>query len=154
MKWNLWIVPAALVWPLGAGAVSDEAALAHTAYQAGDFRSAIVHYERGATAHRSDAETLALARSYRMLLELDRAKFLAEQVLARAPKNTEALVLVGDIAAAQDDWDAAGKAYAAATASDSPRPEIWLRLGQALQHTGHDQLAEFAFNTYRQSLEP
>jgi tetratricopeptide (TPR) repeat protein len=152
MKRGFWILAIGFLWALSAAAAADDIALAREAYRAGDFRTAVVHYERIVPSQRSPVETLALARSYRMLQQFDRAKQLAEHELAKSPRNTEALVLTGDIAAAQEDWDAAAKAYAAATASDSPRPEIWLRLGQALQHTGHPQLAEFAFATYQQSM--
>jgi cytochrome c-type biogenesis protein CcmH/NrfG len=84
-----------------------------------------------------------------MTQEPDQAEDLARSILARAPKNTEALLVLGDVFAMRGNWRQAAVQYAAATASDSPRPEIWLRLGQALQYDGQPAMAELAFDTYR-----
>ncbi len=141
-------------WAIGAacavGAIAAETDPAHAAFQKGDYPRAIDAYERMGAQRRDVVQTLELARSYRMVQEPERAEALARAVLERSPKNTEALLVLGDTMASRGDWHGAAEQFAAATASPSARPEIWLQLGQALQMDGQPAAAELAFRAYGQ----
>lgn len=145
---------AMIAWALGlawtAGAAASQSEIAHEAFRAGDYPRAIDGYERLGAERRNVAQTLELARSYQMIRESERAEVLARTVLAHAPGNTEALLVLGDALATRGDWHAAAERFAEATSSNSARPEIWLQLGQALQMDGQSAAAELAFRAYGQ----
>lgn len=143
-----------VLFPLGANALSDHKEIAHAAFREGKFRVAIEYYERAGEVTLDASAKLELARSFLMNEEFERAMLLASGVLKSAPRNTNALILAGDIEAAQGHWHAAAERYAAATTSENPRREIWLSLGQALQYDGKPTMAEFAFDAYRRMASP
>lgn len=140
----------ALLLECSAGACASGLESAHEAYLGGDFYRAIERYERAGASARSSAATLELARGYWMTKQPERAQALAEGVLSKEPRNSDALLLLGDVFAERGDWKAAAQRFVQASAGDSPRPEIWLRLGQALQMDGNPIAAEVAFRAYRQ----
>jgi tetratricopeptide (TPR) repeat protein len=153
MRSKLRIVAIGLLLPLMATAGAPELESAHAAYGAGKFYQAVEQYERAGASRRDVTATAELARSYQITRQPERAEALANAVLRQSPKNTEALLVLGDVLAARGDWHAAAERFVAATTSDSPQPEIWLRLGQALQAEGKADLADMAFSAYRQFKE-
>ena len=140
--------------PLAAGAASDHEEEAHSAFLKGKYRVAIEQYERAGQPALDTTARLELARSYLMNEEFGRATPLALEVLKSSPRNTDALVIVGDAEALQGHWHAAAERYAQAVASEKPRKEIWLSLGQALQYDGEPTMAELAFNAYSRMASP
>lgn len=137
---------------LATGVTALPSEIAHEAFRAGDYPRAIEGYERLGADRRDLVQTLELARSYQMIREFERAEALAQAVLAHAPGNTEALLVLGDALAGRGDWHAAAERFAEATSSNSARPEIWLQLGQALQMDGQPAAAELAFRAYGQLI--
>lgn len=125
------------------------------AFRKGDYARAIVLLEQASEADRSVDVELKLARSYVATGELDRGERHAAEIAKSATGGTkaEALVILGDALARKGNWHVAVQRYVEATQAAPEHAEIWLSLGQALQHDARPEQAEVAFAAYR-TLKP
>lgn len=142
---------ALLTFSVIVGADESLKAKARHALEAGRFSEAIPYLEHIGPDQRTEAENIALARSYLRADQHRRAETLAKQILEDAPNhhnNDSALLVLADAYADQGKWAEALPLYFQTCMSKGAPPERWLRVGQVLQILDEPELAEVAFGIY------
>jgi len=128
----------------------NEHAKAQAAFERGQYRQAVVHYQR---LLRDDPDNAAyraqLAESYELNNHLDLAEQHATQALASDRKNVETLLVMGRLRARQEVWQASKDFFERAVRADKKNPMAWAGLSQALISLGDRDGAEAASAEYR-----
>jgi len=127
----------------------NEHAKAQVAFERGQYRQAVVHYQR---LLRDDPDQAAyraqLAKSYELNNHLDLAEQHASEALASDRKNVEALMIMGRLSARQEDWQSSKDYFERAVRADNKKSLAWAGLGQALISLGDRDGAEAASAEY------
>lgn len=127
----------------------NEHAKAQAAFERGQYRQAVVHYQR---LLRDDPDNAAyrtqLAESYELNNHLDLAEQHASQALASDRKNVEALLVMGRLRARQENWQVAKDYFERAVKADNKNPLAWAGLSQSSIELGDLGGAEAASAEY------
>ena len=129
---------------------SQEERMGRHAYDRGQYREAIVHYQRLLQTDPDNAEyRLRLASSYESQGDLERAEEHADKILAKHSMDVSALLLMARIRERQDDWKTAKDLYKRVIRADADVTEAHLGLGQALMQLGDETAADAEFSEFR-----
>jgi Flp pilus assembly protein TadD len=116
----------------------------------GESRTAAREYEAQARANSSDpAPKVRAAMIYEAMSDLVAANTAANEALDLDANNVDALLVLGRIAARQQQWDTAVVRFRRATVVKPDNAAAQLDLGQALEKIGDREGSEVAYATYR-----
>ena len=123
---------------------------AQAAFKNGRYREAAVRYERLHHRQPKNLEIrLQLAKSYQLRGQLDQAEAHAKAILTHKPNHLGALLLMGQLSARHERWQAAHDYYERAAKADASDATAQLGLGNALTHLGDEEGASAAFARYQ-----
>jgi len=130
--------------------VIDNKAKASKAFKNGQYREAVVHFQRILRDEPANAYyRIKLAKSYELRGQLDQAEIQTERVLSTDSNNTSALKLMGTIRARQGDWPASKLYFENAIKIHSNDEDAYAGLSAALIGLGDYEGAEQATGEYQ-----
>jgi tetratricopeptide (TPR) repeat protein len=130
-------------------AVEDNRQLAEQALTQGQYRQAIIYFQRALRDTPDDADTrVKLAEVYGLLSNWDLATQQIALVFQQNPQHLAAKVLQAESYRAQQRWDEAKTAYQSVIAQEPDHAHAYLQLGNVLQQLGEVEAADQAMNEY------
>lgn len=136
--------------PASATAVAKKDRAVESLITKGESRAAARAYEVQARAAPADpAPKIRAALIYETTGDLVAAETAANEALELDGNNVDALLVLGRIAARQQQWDSAAAYFRRATAVRPDHAEAQLNLGQALEKMGDLEGSDNAYATYR-----
>lgn len=136
--------------PASATAVTKKDRAVESLINKGESRAAAREYEVQARAAPADpAPKVRAAQIYEVTGDLVAAETAASEALKLDANNIDALLVLGRIAARQQQWDAAAAYSRRATVVEPDNAAAQLDLGQALEKLGDLEGSDIAYAAFR-----